>query len=114
MIIALLGKIKVESNNAANLIPCVSVTSSGINIKRVLRRLISVKTKFGLRDGPAISGETGKLLESSELDEMSIELLIEYHSENRELFSVDMDTQENIRNSYQLSELSEEHQTQEP
>ena len=101
MIIALLGKIKRESNDTAHIILCVSVISPDINVKRLLRRLINVNTKLGLRDGPTISGDTGKLLEPSDLDEMVIELLMEYHSENRELFPVDMDTQEKIRNSYQ-------------
>ena len=100
VIIALLGKIKGESNDAAHIIPCVSVTSSGIDVRRVLRRLIHVKTNLGLRDGPAISGETGKLLESSEVDEMLTELLMECYTENRELFPLDMDTQEKIRNNY--------------
>ena len=101
VIIALLGKIKRESNDTAHIILCVSVISPDINVKRLLRRLINVNTKLGLRDGPTISGDTGKLLEPSDLDEMVIELLMEYHSENRELFPVDMDTQEKIRNSYQ-------------
>ena len=100
VITALLGKIKGESNDAAHLIPCVSVTSSGIDVRRVLRRLFHVKANLGLRDGPAISGETGKLLESSEVDEMLTELLMEFHAENREFFPLDMDTQENIRNNY--------------
>ena len=43
IIIALLGKIKEESNNAAHLIPCVSITSSGINIREVIERLIREK-----------------------------------------------------------------------
>ena len=76
------------------------MTSSGIDVRRVLRRLIHAKTNLGLRDGPAISGETGKLLESSELDEMSPKLLMEFHSENREFFPLNMDTQENTRNNY--------------
>lgn len=51
--------------------------------------------------GSAHQGEIGKLLESSEIDEMLAELLIEYHRENCELFPVDIYTQDKIRNNYQ-------------
>ena len=42
-IIPLLGKIKGESNNSARLILCVSLTSSGIDVKHVSNRLIESK-----------------------------------------------------------------------
>lgn len=101
MIIPLLGKIKEESNDATHLIPCVAVTSSGVNVKRVLRKLINLKTSVVLRDGSAISGETGKLLEPSKLDELMVELLVECYNETRRLFPLDIDTEEKIRNTYQ-------------
>ena len=42
-----------------------------------------------------------KMLEPSELDKMLNKLLMEYHSEYRDLFPAGMDTQEKVRNSYQ-------------
>ena len=101
VIIPLLGKIKGESNDAAHLIPCVPVTSSGIDMKYVLERLIKAKESLGLRDGPAISEETGKLLESREIDDMLTELLINCYHEDRNLFPVDVDTEDKIRDNYQ-------------
>lgn len=56
-----LGKINRENNDAAHLIPCVSVTSSGTAVKRIVGRLIKIII-IGLRDEPTISEETGAIL----------------------------------------------------
>ena len=101
IIIALLGKIKGESNDAAHLIPCVLITSSGINIREVIERLIREKEDLKLKDRPAISNETGELIESSEIDNMLIELLVICYQEDRGLFPPDMDIEEKLRDSYQ-------------
>ena len=77
------------------------VTSSGIDVKYVLERLIKAKESLGLRDGPAISEETGKLLESREIDDMLTELPINCYHEDRNLFAVDVDTEDKIRDNYQ-------------
>ena len=100
IIIALLGKIKGESNDVAHLIPCVSITSSGINVREVIEMLISKKDDLGLKDRPAISNEMGKLIDSNEKYEMLIELLVICYQEDRGLFPADMDTEEKIRDSY--------------
>ena len=101
IIIALLGKIKGESNDAAHLIPCVSITSSGINVREVIERLIMEKKNLGLKDGPAISNTMGKLIEPSEIDEMLIKVLVDCYQEERVLFPADMDNEEKLRDSYQ-------------
>ena len=62
ILIALLGKIKGESNDATHLILCVSITSSGINFREVIERLIRGKEDLRLKDGSAISNKMGKLI----------------------------------------------------
>ena len=101
IVIALLGKIKGESNDAAHLIPCVPITSSGINIREIIGRLIKEKAVLGFKNGPAISNDVGKLMESSEIYEMLVELLLSCYREDKSFFRADMDTEEKLRESYQ-------------
>ena len=101
IVIALLGKIKGESNDAAHLIPCVPITSSGINTREIIGRLIKEKAVLGFKNGPAISNDVGKLMESSEIDETLVELLLSCYQEDKNFFPADMDTEEKLRESYQ-------------
>ena len=76
VIILLFRKIKGESNGDEHLILCVLLTSSGIDVKHVLERLMKAKENIGLRDGPTISEDTGTLLEAIEIVKLLTELLI--------------------------------------
>jgi hypothetical protein len=60
--VALLGKIKGESQDRDHLIPCSPVTSSGIEVKVSVDRLIQAKERIGCFDGPTISGRDGRAL----------------------------------------------------
>eukprot|EP00978_Attheya_sp_CCMP212_P047630 scaffold422659_cov59-Attheya_sp.AAC.2 len=62
--IALLGKIKGEHHDLAHLLPCVPVTSSGIQVRNAITDLIDLKEKAGFVDGPAISDISGKAFTS--------------------------------------------------
>jgi len=53
-IIALLGRQKGEHNDSKHLIPCSNLTSSGINVRGVLSRLIHFKYSSNQFNGPAI------------------------------------------------------------
>ena len=79
----------------------MSITSSGINVREVIERLVTEKKSLGLTDGPAISDTIGKLIEPREIDEILIELLIVCYQEDRALYPADMDTEEKLRDSYQ-------------
>jgi hypothetical protein len=61
IVIALLGKIKGETADRDHLLPCVPVTSSGIDVKASVSRLIGFKRSRGLVDGPAISDVVGHI-----------------------------------------------------
>ena len=86
LVIALLGKIKGEHHDLAHLIPCAPITESGINLRVILKRLISEKEKVSLKYGPAISDISGSPLTSRHLNEMLHEALFHCFEEDRSLF----------------------------
>ena len=107
-IIALLGKIKGETNDKAHLIPCINETSSGIKVKRLVDRLVDQKSKLGIKDGPVITNIEGKLYRTRDIDDMLHEVLIELFAERREHFPTEItskvpkgeDSQEYIKRWY--------------
>ena len=52
VVIVLSGKLKGEDNARLHNIPCVKVTKSGINVEYLVERLLVLKQKQGLKDGP--------------------------------------------------------------
>lgn len=101
IIVPLLGKIKGEQHDVVHKIPCVPVTSSGINVKAQLERLRSIKADLRYFDGPAISDSEGKLLSAKDLDEMVIEILHELFVSHQELFPGDITEKKHIQQYYQ-------------
>ena len=101
VVIALLGRVKGETQDRAHLLPSVKVTSSGLNVKECLRGLLTVKATCGLKDGPAISDEKGRMYRTKELDDMLHEVLIELFEEKRLLFPPDITSVEHVRKFYQ-------------
>lgn len=101
IIIALLGKVKGEHHRRLHLLPAVHITSSGINVKDTVLRVLKIKRKLNLKDGPLISNEKGILLPSRAVDDMLIEVLSEIFEESPDLFPGDVKTLEDIPSSYQ-------------
>lgn len=101
IIIPLLGMFKGESDDMAHLIPCVERTSSGIDVRRVLARLIANKELLGLFDGPAISDIQGYVLDPAAIDKMFHELLIEIFQENKDLFPPEIEEENQIKENFQ-------------
>ena len=91
-IIALLGKIKGEANGEAHLIPCINSTSSGIQIQKIVFRLLKQKKKLGFVDGPAISDSSGKLFHSRDINDMLISILSKLYNDSADLFPIDIVT----------------------
>ena len=58
---ALLGRVKGETLNQTHLLPCSIVTDSGIDVKHIVHSLLVDKLNFGLKDGPAILDNDGKM-----------------------------------------------------
>ena len=55
IVIALKGKVKGESHERDHMFPCVTVTSSGINVKSWLLMLLRVHKAADRNGGPAIT-----------------------------------------------------------
>jgi hypothetical protein len=76
-LIPLMGEVKGEHHDRCHLLPCTVLTNSGIRPYQWIKMLIELKTRQGLHDGPAISNEKGRVLNSSNIDQAMHELLEE-------------------------------------
>jgi hypothetical protein len=100
-LIPLLGKVKGEHHDRCHLLPCTFETQSGIKPYDWIERIIKLKEKQGLVDGqPAISDETGRVLNSSTIDQGMHEVLEELYVTNKELFPSSIKAKEDIISSY--------------
>ena len=98
--LSLLGKLKGEKVEKEHNIPCINITSSGINVKRIVYRLMEEKEKLGITNGPAISDRKGTSLTSTEIDQMLQEILEELYQEDTSLFPPDIKSEADIVGSY--------------
>jgi hypothetical protein len=99
-LIPLMGKVKGEHHDQCHLLPCTFRTESGIKPYEWIQRLIQIKDKQGLIDGPAISDECGRVLNSSTIDQGMHEVLEELYATDKELFPSTIKTKEDIISSY--------------
>ena len=100
VVVVLSGKLKGEGNARLHHIPCVKVTKSGINVEYLIQRLLDLKQKQGLYDGPAISNDRGFLLPIKDLDTCFHELLIELYLLKPERFPPTITSPEEIVDNY--------------
>ena len=96
----MLGRIKGEDVERPHLIPCANTTSTNIQVKAVLRRLMKWKIKQGIVTGPAISDCQGKSLPTSEFDDLISEILEAIFDCKPELFPPHILGKENISEMY--------------
>ena len=101
LVVTLQGTIKGETNDRDHLLPCVHVTSSGVDVKVSLERLMALKKRKGFVDGPAISDDTGKVYTTRDLSEALTEILEDLFDSDRRLFPPDITTVELLRLRYQ-------------
>jgi hypothetical protein len=99
--LALLGKIKGESQDRDHLLPCSPVTSSGIEVKASVDRLIQAKERIGCFDGPPISGRDGRALLTQCINGALIEMLEEIFEADPSLFPPGITSKENLSENYQ-------------
>jgi hypothetical protein len=102
IVIALLGKIKGESGDRAHLLPCVPFTSSGIDVKKSVSRLMDLKRTQGYEDGPAISDERGRVLSHRALNDSLLEVLEDLFDSDRDLFPASIPDKETLRKRIQV------------
>jgi hypothetical protein len=96
-VLALRGKVKGETALRAHLLPCVHITSSGINLKDWMHLCLLANQKEGRLDGPAVSNTAGFVLTSSEIDDMFHNALIRVLEVLPDLFPPDIQTPEDIK-----------------
>jgi hypothetical protein len=99
--LALLGKIKGESQDRDHLIPCSPVSSSGIEVKASVDRLIQAKARIGCFDGPVILGRGGRALSTQCINRALIEILEEIFEADPSLFPTDITSKEKLPENYQ-------------
>jgi hypothetical protein len=73
--IALLGKIKGETDDRAHLLPSVPITSSGVRIAESMKHVIDFKARNGFITGLAISDLGGQIYETSDMNDALLEVL---------------------------------------
>ena len=100
ILIALLGRMKGETLDRSHLIPCVNITSTGINVKSIVRRLAKLKRSQNLLDGPAISDLNGNAIATLELDGLFVSILEHLYDAQPTLFPANVEGKEHIRERY--------------
>ena len=101
LIISLFGRIKGEKYDLTHLIPCTTATTSGIQLKQILKEFIIHQRHLGRTKGPAITDINGKLLSTKVLDEMFHEVLNLIYSTEKHLFPTTIKSSEDIKVYYQ-------------
>ena len=100
--ICLRGQVKGEHGVRCHVMPCTFTTSSGIEVYESVKRLVKLKSSQGHKDGPAISGVDGKLLNRQALDDALHEVLLELFHKDKTLFPGKIKKEEEIKTSYQI------------
>jgi hypothetical protein len=81
-------------------LPCSCVTASGIRPLDWIKKLVSLKQQQGLRDGPAILDENGRVRSSTSLNGDLYEVLEELYEGTPESFPLSIKSKEDIYTSY--------------
>jgi hypothetical protein len=102
VILALFGKIKGQHHVRCHLFPCVATTSSGIEVRKTVERLLALKRRQGVAflRGFAISDVRGKPFKTKLIDEALHEVLFELFEERRHLFPEHIDSRDKIVEMY--------------
>jgi hypothetical protein len=101
VVVTLQGTIKAETNDRDHLLPSVPVTSSGVEVKASLERLMALKRQKGFVDGPAISDDTGRVYLTKDMTDSLLEILEDLFESDRGLFPPDITSKEILRSRYQ-------------
>jgi hypothetical protein len=64
-----MGKVKGEHHHRCHLLPCTFEMELGIKPYVWLSKLVDLKSRQGLMEGPAISDESGRVFSSSNIDQ---------------------------------------------
>jgi hypothetical protein len=101
LIITLQGTVKGEANDRDHLLPCVLTTTSGVDVKASVARLMSHKSGLGFVDGPAISDSNGQAFATRDMSDSFVEILEDLFDSDRVLFPPDIMSKDILRERYQ-------------
>jgi hypothetical protein len=95
-----MGKVKGEHHDRCHLLPCTLLTDSGIKPYQWIKLLIKVMQKQGLFNGPAISDEQGRVLNSSNIDQSMHEVLEELFIQQQDVFPSSIKSKDNVKANF--------------
>jgi hypothetical protein len=101
VVVTLQGTVKGESNDRDHLLPCTKVTTSGVDVKASLARLMVYKTSINSIDGPAISDDKGRSYSTKDMTDSFQEILEDLFDTERHFFPPDITSKEILRERYQ-------------
>jgi hypothetical protein len=99
-LIPLMGKVKGEHHDRCHLLPCTFKTDSGIKPYEWIENLKLLKEKQGLFNGPAISDEKGRGLNSVNIDQGMHEILEDLFTNQNDLFPSTITSIDDILSNY--------------
>jgi hypothetical protein len=100
ILIPLMGKVKGEHHDRCHLLPCTFKTDSGIKPYECIENLKLLKEKQGLFNGPAISDEKGRVLNSVNIDQGMHEILEDLFTNQNDLFPSPITSINDILSNY--------------
>jgi hypothetical protein len=100
IVLGLFGKTKGETHDRSHLFPCVNVTSSGVRVRRSVVRLLELKQRSNITQGPAITDENGALFDTKAIDDCLHEVLKEIFEERQDLFPKHIKSTEDVQTFY--------------
>jgi hypothetical protein len=102
IVIALLGKINGEPGDRVHLLPCVPITSSRIDVKASLSRLMEFKKNQGYTDGPVILDLSGRVLSHQALNDSLLEVLEDLFDTHHKFFPAPIQDKETLQKRVQV------------
>jgi len=99
VIVPLLGRFKGETGEKYHLTPLAAVTSSGLNVRLWLRRLIFVREVQGMLQGPTFLDEEGNIARSRKYELAIMDRLAAIQEADPDLIPKDMDIYEEFGTS---------------
>lgn len=102
VVLALRGKVKGEHHVRDHLLPVANETKSGIQMRTWIRRTLAANHKANRTSGPAFCDENGRVLRTSDMNEMLHDALGEVFDRHPTLFLADIKSRKDIEEKYHV------------
>ena len=101
-VVPLLGRVKGESHTRQHLLTSVNVTSSGIQVKAWVQRILAVHRLNRRSKGPAFINIDGLQASTADMNDLFLEALAEIYESQPDLFAVDIKSAGDIADKYNV------------